>query len=58
MSARGRAVCFTTWMLRYNRMFWLTVDAMDAEWQRARVDAHVDGDTIRLTTTNVSAFSR
>ena len=44
-------------MLRYNKMFWLTVDAMEAEWQRARVNARIsdqDGSTIHLTTTNVT----
>ncbi len=44
---------FTTWMLRYNTMFWVTVDAMEEEWQRARVNAKVDGSTITATTTNV-----
>ena len=34
---------FTTWMLRYNKMFWVTVDAMGEEWQRARVNAKIDG---------------
>jgi dienelactone hydrolase len=48
---------FTTWMLRYNKMFWLTVDAMAEEWQRARVNAKVDGSTIVATTTNVTALS-
>jgi dienelactone hydrolase len=64
ISARGRTavpkeIRFTTWMLRYNRMFWLTVDAMEAEWQRARVNARIsdqDGGTIHLTTTNVGAL--
>jgi len=48
---------FTTWMLRYNKMFWLTVDAMAQEWQRARVNAKIEGNTITATTTNVTAFS-
>jgi predicted esterase len=48
---------FTTWMLRYNRMFWVTVDAMEEEWQRARVNAKIDGNTITATTTNVTALS-
>ena len=52
LAAKGRnpvpkEIRFTTWMLRYNKMFWLTVDAMAEEWQRARVDARIDGDTIR-----------
>jgi dienelactone hydrolase len=48
---------FTTWMLRYNKMFWITVDGMAEEWQRARVNARVDGQAITVTTTNVSALS-
>jgi dienelactone hydrolase len=61
LAARGRnsvpkEIRFTTWMLRYNTMFWLTVDAMQEEWQRARVNARVDGNTIHLTTTNVTAL--
>jgi dienelactone hydrolase len=51
-----REVRFTTWMLRYNRMFWVTVDAMAAEWQRARVNARIDGNTIQATTANVEAL--
>ena len=44
LAAKGRnpvpkEVRFTTWMLRYNRMFWVTVDAMAQHWERARVDA-------------------
>jgi dienelactone hydrolase len=48
---------FTTWMLRYNKMFWVTVDAMGEEWQRARVNAKIDGTTITAATTNVTALS-
>jgi dienelactone hydrolase len=54
-----KEVRFTTWMLRYNRMFWVTVDAMGAEWQRARVHARIgeqDEKTIHLTTENVAAL--
>ena len=61
LAAKGRnpvpkEIRFTTWMLRYNRMFWLTVDAMGEEWQRARVHARIDGNTIHLKTTNVTAL--
>ena len=49
--ARGRGrnpvpkeIRFTTWTLRYNRMFWLTVDAIEQHWQRARVNAAIEGD--------------
>ena len=30
---------FTTWTLRYNRMHWVTVDAMSEHWKRARLEA-------------------
>ena len=61
LAAKGRnpvphEIRFTTWMLRYNRMFWVTVDAMEQEWTRARVNAKIDGDTIAVTTTNVTAL--
>ena len=39
-----RKVRFTTWTLRYNRMKWVTIDALDKHWERARVDAEVAGD--------------
>jgi dienelactone hydrolase len=48
---------FTTWMLRYNKVFWITVDGMTEEWQRARVNAKIDGQTVTVSTTNVSALS-
>jgi pimeloyl-ACP methyl ester carboxylesterase len=61
LAAKGRnpvptEIRFTTWMLRYNRMFWITVDAMGEEWHRARADAKIDGDRIALTTANVTAM--
>lgn len=34
---------FTTWTLRYNRMFWVTVDGLEHHWQRARVEAAITG---------------
>ncbi len=61
LATRGRnpspaEIRFTTWMLRYNKMFWITVDAMGEEWQRARVNAKIDGNTIAATTSNVTAL--
>ena len=44
-------------MLRYNKMFWVTVDAMGEEWQRARVNAKIEGNTINASTTNLTALS-
>ena len=61
LAARGRnpvpkEIRFTTWTLKYNRMFWLTVDAIAAHWERARVSAAIDGNTIRATTSGVTAL--
>ena len=61
LAAKGRdaapkEIRFTTWMLRYNTMFWVTVDAMTQQWERARVDAKIDGDGVRATTAGVTAM--
>ncbi len=62
-TARGRnpaprKVKLETWTLRYNKMFWLTVDALDHHWQRTTVDGEITADgTIKLKTKNVSALS-
>jgi pimeloyl-ACP methyl ester carboxylesterase len=47
---------FTTWTLKYNKMFWITLDALDRHWERARANAKIEGDTITLATTNVNAM--
>jgi len=60
-SGRNRApreVKFTTWTLRYNKMHWLTVDAMGQHWERARLNAKVTGDSsIDIAPENVTAFT-
>ena len=51
-------VKFTTWTLAYNRMKWVTIDAMGREWDRARVDAEVGNDhTVSVQTSNVTALT-
>jgi hypothetical protein len=52
-----RKIRFTTFTLRYNRMKWVTVDAMDAHWERARLDAEVVKDGIQVKTSNVGSFT-
>ena len=53
-----REVRFTTWTLKYDRMRWVVVDGLDRHWERARVNATVEGDrTVRATTVNISAVS-
>ncbi len=62
--AKGRdpmpmKVRFTTWTLHYNQMRWVTIDAMNEHWERARVDAEIKSDksAVSVTTTNVHAFT-
>src|SRR6185436_3421726 len=61
LAAAGRnpapkEIRFTTWTLRYNKIFWISVDAVAEHWVRARADAKIDGDAIRLTTAGVTAM--
>ena len=50
-----RRVRFTTWTLRYNQMFWVTVQGMEKHWERARVEAEiVDDHSVKIVTENVS----
>lgn len=48
---------FTTYTLKYNKMYWLTVDALKEHWERTRVDVVIKDQTISLNTTNVLALS-
>jgi hypothetical protein len=53
-----REVRFVTWTLKYNRMRWVVVDGLEKHWERAQVNAELDGDHIvKATTSNVSAIS-
>jgi hypothetical protein len=53
-----RRIRFTTWTLRYNRMKWVTVDALDKHWERARLDAEVTPEnTVRVHAENVAMFT-
>jgi hypothetical protein len=63
IAAKGRdpypsKIRFTTWTLAYNEMKWVRVDAMGREWERARVNAEIDGDRgVTVETSNVTRFS-
>ncbi len=64
IAAKGRDplpehVRFTTWTLRYNQSHWVTVDAMDEHWERARVEADIDDehDSITVATKGVAALT-
>jgi hypothetical protein len=61
--ARGRdpyprRLRFTTYTLRYNRMRWLVIDALDRHWEKARIEAEVNGrgDQVTIKTSNIREF--
>ena len=44
--------------LKYNRMAWVTLDAMEEEWTQAQIDARLlSGNRVDVKTDNVTAFS-
>jgi len=64
LAAKGRnpvpkQVKFTTFTLRYNRMFWVVLDGLEQHWERARVDAEIAADAgeIRAQTKGVTAIT-
>jgi hypothetical protein len=64
IAAHGRnpvpeKIRFTTWTLRYNQMFWITLAGLEQHWERARVEAQLEpaGNAVRVTTKNVSALT-
>jgi pimeloyl-ACP methyl ester carboxylesterase len=54
-----RHVRFTTWTLRYNQMFWVTVDALEQHWEQARIEAEFNGaeNSIQAVTKKVAALT-
>lgn len=49
---------FTTYTLRYNKMFWVTLDTLEKHWQRAQFNADVtDQNGLQIVTENINAFS-
>jgi hypothetical protein len=53
-----REIKFTTWTLAYNRMKWVTINAMGQHWERARLNAAISGaSAVTVETANVTAFS-
>ncbi|MDB6034022.1 MAG: hypothetical protein JWM16_4360 [Verrucomicrobiales bacterium] len=53
-----KKVRLTTFTTRYNKQEWVTVDAMEKQWARARVEAEVvDGNTMQVKTENVAGLT-
>jgi hypothetical protein len=48
---------FTTYTLKYNQLYWLTVDGMGEHWSKARVDCTVKNNSVSFKTTNITALS-
>ena len=63
LAARGRTAVprklrFTTHTLRYNKMKWLTVDALEEHWERSRVEAEIrEPGFLVVRAENVAAFT-
>jgi dienelactone hydrolase len=63
LAAKGRehdpqTVHFTTYSLKYNNCAWVTVDALDRHWERARIEAHREADgSYTVGAENVKAFT-
>lgn len=54
-----REVKFTTFTLRYNEAFWVTIDGLEQHWERGRVDAEYDAasDHIKVDTKGITGIT-
>ena len=53
-----RRVQFATWSLRYNEMFWVTVERLGKHWERAQVDAEIlNPHEIKIRVENVTGLT-
>ncbi|WP_435008553.1 prolyl oligopeptidase family serine peptidase [Tundrisphaera lichenicola] len=53
-----QSVDFVTYTLKYNKMSWVTIDAMGEHWARASVRARLVGDSaVEIVTRNVTALT-
>ncbi len=55
--AARTSVRFTTWTLKYNRCGFVRVDRLRRHYERAIVQAQIEGDTLRVTTLNVTGLT-
>ena len=53
-----RTIHLATYTLKYNRMNWVVIDALQEHWVRAQVDAELlDASTVKVQTRNVKALT-
>jgi pimeloyl-ACP methyl ester carboxylesterase len=48
---------FVTYTTAYHKCYWISIESVERQYQRAEVDADRVGDEIRVTTRNVSRFA-
>lgn len=61
-AAKGRNpapdhVILETWTLRYNKMFWITADALESHWQRTTIDAKIKAGVVTINSKNTTALT-
>jgi len=50
-------VRFTTWTLRYNQSFWVSLEGLERHWERATVNASIKGPSmVEIETKNVTSL--
>ncbi|MGV3659145.1 MAG: prolyl oligopeptidase family serine peptidase [Prosthecobacter sp.] len=55
---RPNEVHLSTWFLRYNKMHWVTVDALEQHWERGRIHARITGSSeVTVKLQNINAFT-
>jgi dienelactone hydrolase len=62
LAAQGRprvpeVVRFTTYTIRYDRCYWVRLDALGRHWEKATVEASLSGGRIRVQSDNVEALT-
>jgi poly(3-hydroxybutyrate) depolymerase len=52
-----KEIHFTTYTLKYNNLYWVQIDGIGQEWEKASVDGSIIKNVITLKTENVTALT-
>ena len=52
-----KSVHFVTYTLKYNKMKWVKIDGLKEHWEKSRIDASIDNNSILINTKNITAFN-
>ena len=52
-----KKVTLVTYTLKWNKMHWVTLNALEKHWEEARIEADASGSGVVVKTKNVAAFS-